>query len=498
MRRAVLRLAGLTTLVILSSGHVGSPDVWFEGNAGPYHVIVNIQVPDVIPGVADINVRVVDDTPDQITAMVNIFDANAGTPPPDVAKPLPGQDGWYGTKLWIMAVGSNGVTIEVKGAKGTGTVIIPVAAVASRRLPLERSLGAILAGLGLFLFAGIVTIAGAAVRESVLPPGESPGRERIWKARGVMAATTLVFGLLLFGGKVWWDAEDTVFVENIFRPFSAAASVSGGERLNFDIVDSSWVMRGDSSWLAEHGSGAWSPLVTDHGKLMHLFLVAESGMGAFAHLHPATTDSTRFTVPLPPLPAGGYRVYGDIVHESGFGSTLVALVELPGGGGVGGAADDGFYVGGGNPAFATLPDSTVVTWERGATRLVAGTPASLTFTVRDADSQPSVLDPYLGMIAHAVVANDDGSVFIHLHPMGTVSTASQETFVLRQSGERTEGGIGKKIAAGDSAMLAMGHPTATNRFSFPYAFPKAGRYRIWVQVRRGGEVQTAAFDAEVQ
>jgi hypothetical protein len=33
--------------------------------------------------------------------------------------------------------------------------------------------------------------------------------------------------------------------------------------------------------------------------------------------------------------------------------------------------------------------------------------------------------------------------------------------------------------------------------SFPYEFPKSGRYRIWVQVKIDGRVRTGVFDAEV-
>ena len=33
--------------------------------------------------------------------------------------------------------------------------------------------------------------------------------------------------------------------------------------------------------------------------------------------------------------------------------------------------------------------------------------------------------------------------------------------------------------------------------SFPYGFPKAGRYRMFVQIKRGGTIETAVFDADV-
>ncbi len=317
-------------LVALCSAHVGSPDVWYEGAAGPYHVVVYVRLPGVVPGIADINVQVVDATPEQVTALVNLYDANAGTPPADVARPVGG--GWYATRLWIMAPGSNSVTISVKGAKGTGTTIVPVAAVPNRRLPLQRSLGIILGALGLFLFAGIVTIIGAAVREGVLPPGETPqspagpGRarrhggerpDRRARASGRMD----VVGRR--GPRLRRADVSTV-------PHGGRGRGAGSHRsLRLEIMDSGWIMRRDSVWLKQHGQRAWPPLVTDHGKLMHLFLVRQSDMDAFAHVHPTTVDSVRFDVPLPALPAGRYRVFADLVHESGFAKTLVTSVDLP-------------------------------------------------------------------------------------------------------------------------------------------------------------------------
>jgi len=72
-----------TLLPRSGSAHVGSPDVWYEGAAGPYHIVVYVRMPGVVPGIADINVRVVGDRPEQVTAMVNLFNASAGTPPPE-------------------------------------------------------------------------------------------------------------------------------------------------------------------------------------------------------------------------------------------------------------------------------------------------------------------------------------------------------------------------------------------------------------------------------
>jgi hypothetical protein len=38
----------------------------------------------------------------------------------------------------------------------------------------------------------------------------------------------------------------------------------------------------------------------------------------------------------------------------------------------------------------------------------------------------------------------------------------------------------------------------SNTVEFPYGFPSAGRYRVFVQMKHGTTIETGAFDASVQ
>jgi hypothetical protein len=92
------------------------------------------------------------------------------------------------------------------------------------------------------------------------------------------------------------------------------------------------------------------------------------------------------------------------------------------------------------------------------------------------------------MLSRAIISREDGKVFIHLHPMGSINMAAQEAFA------RNEGKGGDMRAM--TGMDSDSHG-ATGVVSFPYAFPQPGRYRIWVQVKRAGKVLTGVFDAVV-
>jgi hypothetical protein len=513
-RALVASLAATLMATSPCGAHVGSPDVWYEGMAGAYPLAVVVRLPGVVPGIAEVTVRVTGGpAPTGVSLVVNRFDAVATAPPPEAAARVAGDSMSFTGRLWVMEQGSNSVTVRVSGSRGVGVVVVPVSALATRRLPLSPVLGTVLVLIAVFLFVGAISIAGAATREGSLAPGLVPDGRRRRRARIVMGVTGILVSAILFGGWTWWSAVDTAYRAEMFRPLATRATDDEGT-LRLVITDSAWRHRGDSAWLTAHDASQWSPLIPDHGKLVHLFLVRSSGVPVFAHLHPMTADSNQFMDPLPMLPPGRYRLFADIVHESGFEQTLTTAVDLTGGAGPAAAAapdsDDAFTLA---PPVAAdravrFADGTTIAWLDPHPETV-GAPAGLRFVVRDRDGAPAVIEPYMGMAAHAVVVRDDGAVFVHLHPMGTVSAASQQALALREPADSMRGRLARRLTTLPAPAMAMpmampmpssggsGGAALASIVSFPYAFPSAGTYDVWVQVRRHGAVLTAPFVVRV-
>jgi hypothetical protein len=483
--------AAVLLLALASMAHVGSADTFFAGSAGPYAVRVSVRLPGVIPGRAQIAVRVAgakDPKAQRVTVRAGQWNVGLkGAPPAEVAAPVPGDPELYAAELWFMTANSYQMAVTVDGPNGPGSVTVPVLALATAERTMSPWLGTVLAGLGVFLTLGLLTIIGSAVRESVLAPGVEPDLVRRRRARFAVAIVAVLAGLALWGGDKWWNAEASSYSRLIlYRPFDSHATVATeGDRrvLALAIQDPRWTGH-------PNPATRYNALIPDHGKLMHLFLVREPDMSALAHLHPVarTTEDLAFDTDLPPLPPGRYRVYGDIVHESGYAQTLVSSVDLTGTSTATAVTDpdDSWFSGAAVPeapvARADLGDGTTLEWQRGDQPLAAGAERDLKFVVRDAQGAAVSVEPYMGMAAHLVVASRDESVFAHLHPSGSISMAAMQKFA---------GGATSDPHAGH--MMPLDSAVAV-----PYAFPKAGAYRIFVQVKRGGAVKTAAFDAMVR
>ena len=436
----------MATLLLLL--HVGSPDVVVESPAGPYRLLVAIRPPQVIPGVAEIDVRAPDGDVEgvDLVPLPMTGDGALHPPTPDRGLRDPSDAKLFSGRLWLMRVGSWQVRITAHGAHGDGQLAVPVPALPQRMRGMQSSLAVILLVLGAFLIAGLARIIGASAREGQLEPGAAPGpRERRRGALFTAGALAVIAGLLVFGNG-WWNAEAANYGEIVYKPLAIDARIE--DQLMLELRDPGWLGR------------KLTNLVPDHGHLMHLFVVREPDLDRIWHLHPEQTAPARFAQTLPAMPAGKYRLFGDIVHANGLAETAVGELDIS-------AATAGAELTGDDAAGG--PFAADIVWQptplraRALTLLTFGTPADL--------------EPYMGMMGHAAILARDGSVFAHVHPTGSVPMAAMQI-------------------ANPEAEHHHAHGAASS-VTFPYAFPKPGDYRIFVQVKRAGKVETGVVDVLV-
>lgn len=484
------RVALALAMAVVLAAHVGSPDVYWSGKAGPYPIDVVVRPPQVVPGIAEILVRAPDARIERVTVRPVYWRAGSrGAPSADEAKPVVNAPGMYSGRLWLMAGGSYSVHVGVEGRAGQGIAVVPVAAVATGQLELTGGLRVLLVVLGTLLVAGIVTAVYAAAGESQVPPGEAVPSARRSRARVAASIAAGIVALLVLGGAKWWNAEADAYKRTLYTPLRTQVTVrdsAGAPTITLRVVDTNF------------REGRVSALMPDHGKIAHLFLARVDSDGVLAHLHPEQVDFGMLRGPLPPLPAGRYRVFADVVHETGFQRTFVDSLTLAGPLAAGSShldRDDAWFTGPLTPTSSAAPlgDQITLAWA-GDTQPVVGRTGALRFTLHQPSGEPVMVDPYLGMTGHAVVMRDDGKVYVHLHPSGTSAMASSLAFALRDRGDTMPDGR-LRLGAGEMGMTS-GQPL--REISFPYAFPSPGRYRVWVQLRIRDSVRTAGFETVVK
>ena len=526
MREFALAWIAVLMLIAPAWAHVGNPDVYFQGAAGPYHLIITIRTPQMIPGTADVEILSATPGISKIT-VVPLYIVGPGAKYPPVGDLLvQSQDDpqYFVGKIWLMESGSWQVRVQVEGAQGAGELAVPVPAAARRTLPMQKSLGILLFALMSLLVVAIISIVGAARRESTLPPGELPSEERSRRGRWMMLGTAVVvFGILYFGNW-WWNSEASAKARQmIYKPPPLDVSLEPNGKLLLKM--------GESAWHRNRPETVMTNLMPDHGHLMHLFLLREPGMDRFYHLHPQlvplqpglhANPGISFETDLPAIPAGRYQVFADVVRESGFPDTMIAEINLPdipgvaltgdnsaassaplaadgakanndgdpnGVGGASGKVEKATITSDG--VTATLPDGYKMIWERGTAPFTANHFVWLRFRLETPDGKPvSDSEPYMGMAGHAEIVNSDRSVFAHIHPDGSVAMAALE---LAQKNSAT----GDANASAEMSGMDMSTDPRSAEVSFPYGFPKAGEYRLFVQMKRGGTIETGVFDTQV-
>ncbi len=538
----ILLLALLLLAPRIARAHVGSPDVFFDGQAGPYPVQIVIRMPPVVPGRAQIEVRPQTQEPLAVSFLpLYAKTAIKNAPPAEMAQPVAGDPGLYRGELWLMSVGAYTIEVRLAGASGEGAARIPVNSVATHQLPLPPFLRNLLLALGGLLTFGSIAIVYAAAGESVLEPGAVMQRANRKKGLAAGAITAVVLALALAGGWYWWQVEEQDFRRNLragaWPDLTTTVDTAGSQRILHLVL-------GEKAFRPDYAL----PLLPDHGKLLHLFLIREPSLDVFAHLHPIRKGGKTFDLVLPEIPEGQYRIFCDLtLSDSGLSSTATASVHIPPPPAAGTPTgsdtppgrptptpssldlrhssfsatdappahpvspppqadpDDSSFVAS-TPSAPTPSTDTTVALPGGRQAIWKAHPplhaqhdAHLEFLFRDATGQPLPLEPYMGMMSHAAILRADGAIFAHLHPTGNYSMAAQSYFTTK---------IAREIAKanGTAAPAEMDHskmhhdssgPPPTS-ITLPYEFPTPGEYHIWVQIKTAGQVLTAAFETSVE
>ncbi len=95
------------------------------------------------------------------------------------------------------------------------------------------------------------------------------------------------------------------------------------------------------------------------------------------------------------------------------------------------------------------------------------------------------------MAGHAAFVKSDGTAFAHTHPDGSAAMPA----VMLANRNLAVGGMD---GMADSNEMNMSAAPVSPTVAFPYGFPSAGSYRIFVQMKQGSTVETGVFDASVQ
>ena len=506
MKRSLF-FALLVALMVLVPGraraHVGSKDVFEETSAGPYKLFVTVRPPLVIPGIAQVEVRVSGQpvTSIQLTPLALTGEGSKHAPTPDAMKRSSLDPNFYTGSVWMMVAGSMQVRLDVNGAAGLYRAAVPVAALALTTLKMQRTMGVMLAIAGLVLIFGLAGILGAAVREGELKPGASPTpslRRRGLVVSGV--SLLLIFGLVWAGDK-WWNVEAANYAGSVYKPLSITTTVQG-DHLRMLVGGH------DSDRVGQSRSNA--DFILDHGQPMHLYVVREPQLDVIYHLHPTFTRAGEFDLTLPNMPAGRYTLYGDVVHANGFPETLVSTINLPTAvtgvplTNLDAAATPAPLSAGELGATYKLPDGYTMVWDKPKS-LTASTAYAFHFELLDPSGKPPAhMRPYLGMAGHAAFLKTDGTVFAHVHPEGSAAMAA--VMLAKDQGAvpalSAPKGDMMSDMPGMNSMSTMAIPAdadlGSNAVEFPYGFPSPGRYRIFIQMKHDSVVETGAFDAIVK
>ena len=171
-------------LLSILHGDIGHNNVVYEGKAGDIPIRVFVKLPGVVPGLADVSIKVFTDNIQKVTIQPNKKDKDrkSKSPPPDVADPIKGEKNLFSAQLWLMDYGSYSLDIRLYQNQNVHRASIPVNSISSRVLEMTQGTTILLSTLLCLLFFGAINIIRIAYKDSTQSPGDHPNHGKIIKS----------------------------------------------------------------------------------------------------------------------------------------------------------------------------------------------------------------------------------------------------------------------------------------------------------------------------
>lgn len=219
-----------------------------------------------------------------------------------------------------------------------------------------------------------------------------------------------------------------------------------------------------------------------HEKPLHLLMVSND-LSWFAHEHPEVKSDGSYELAFKFPKSDKYFLFADITPDGASHSQVFKLEKA-----VGTATS-------GAPSLTVSNSFSADGYEyklrSEPTELTVGKSATVVVMVSKGGKPVTNLKNYLGALGHMVIISDDREEFLHAHPEEHAHTDAEI-----KDASHTHGVKGTMTHVAKGAM-AQGANTNGPHVSFMTLFPKAGKYKIWVQFNVDGNVRTAQFVVSV-
>ena len=481
-------------IISILSAHIGIENSYFEGNVGSYSTRIIIEPPGVVPGLASIKIFSIDKEVETVKVRavhnntINRDTLNTFMLKPEIVPKSEQIDNMFQSTLWLMDYGAYGVEVFFDGNNGKSSVIVPVNSLSFKTIEMSPLMSTILWSLLILLFAGAVNIIGVAYSESTLTFDQVISKNRLKKRYIINIFSSILLILFIYSGYNWWLEVEKQFMQRFYKPFQTSLNVTNN-KLNI-LIDSP--PKGSSfietqGTIREHGK-----IITEHNKWAHIYIFDKEKKNFMAHLHPLyLIDDYEFETCLPSMEKGDYVLYADLAHEDGYSHSITESFSINNP-----IKNENFNNDLCDPdnSYTNFDDDQInIEWV--GKKEIYNSNDNINFDLKISKNKKLVeLDSYVGMGGHGVILGLDSDIYMHMHPLGSISMSAQKKFMKTDSNNFVcDFGLIQDEYGNFRELDGMG------RIIFPSINLKKGNYRFFVQfkIKESQKIVSKQFDFSI-